>query len=50
MQKIILITGATDGIGLETARVLAQQGHHLLIHGRNRNKLERVAESLASPL
>ena len=47
MQKIILITGATDGIGLETARVLAQQGHHLLIHGRNRNKLERVAESLA---
>lgn len=46
MQKIILITGATDGIGLETARVLAQQGHHLLIHGRNRAKLERVAASL----
>ena len=47
MQKIILITGATDGIGLETARVLAQQGHHLLIHGRNRIKLERVATILS---
>ncbi|PMM49950.1 SDR family NAD(P)-dependent oxidoreductase [Vibrio splendidus] len=46
MQKKIMITGATDGIGLETARMLAQQGHHILIHGRNPAKLNKVKTSL----
>ena len=31
MQKTILITGSTDGIGLETAKMLASQGHHVLL-------------------
>lgn len=47
MTKTILITGATDGIGLETARLLAADGHHLLIHGRTPAKLERVADELS---
>jgi len=47
MQKIILITGSTDGIGLETARTLASQGHHVLLHGRNPKKLEEVKKELA---
>jgi len=47
MQKTILITGSTDGIGLETARKLASQGHHLLLHGRNPKKLEAVKKELA---
>lgn len=42
--KTILITGATDGIGLETAKLLAPQGHNLLLHGRNSEKLRRVKE------
>ncbi|MDA0155798.1 SDR family NAD(P)-dependent oxidoreductase [Vibrio sp. Makdt] len=47
MQKIILITGATDGIGLETAKALTQQGHHILIHGRNPAKINKVVAALS---
>ncbi len=45
-MKKILITGATDGIGLETARKLKSLGHDLIIHGRNSDKLARVAAEL----
>lgn len=47
MQKIILITGSTDGIGLETARVLVSMGHHVLLHGRNPSKLEEAERTLS---
>jgi len=47
MQKIILITGSTDGIGLATARNLVEQGHHVLLHGRNPDKLAAAARELA---
>ena len=48
MNKTILLTGATDGIGLVTAQKFVEQGHHLLIHGRSADKLERVAQQLGS--
>jgi NAD(P)-dependent dehydrogenase (short-subunit alcohol dehydrogenase family) len=35
MKKICLITGATRGIGLETAKVLAAKGMHIVIVARN---------------
>jgi len=44
---IVLVTGSTDGIGLETARLLAQQGAAVVAHGRNPTKVAEVARGLA---
>ena len=49
MGKTILVTGATDGIGLETARMLISLGHNVLLHGRSPEKLAAVEKTL-SPL
>lgn len=48
MTKKILITGATDGIGLETAKRLYSEGHTLLLHGRNAEKLAATEQMLAN--
>ncbi len=48
MTKTILLTGATDGIGLETAKMLAPLGHTLLLHGRNPSKLEAVVNTVSA--
>ncbi|MEO1537950.1 MAG: SDR family NAD(P)-dependent oxidoreductase [Pseudomonadota bacterium] len=46
MTKTILITGATDGIGLLTAQKLAAGGHRTLLHGRSAEKLARAAQQV----
>ena len=47
-QKTILVTGSTDGIGLETARMLVSMGQHVLLHGRNPKKLEEAVKTLSA--
>jgi short-subunit dehydrogenase len=46
-MKKILITGASDGIGLEIARLLAQKGNQLLLVARNSEKLEKALVTLS---
>jgi NAD(P)-dependent dehydrogenase (short-subunit alcohol dehydrogenase family) len=36
----VLITGATDGIGKQTARLLATLGAHVIVHGRARERVD----------
>ncbi len=42
-SKIVLVTGATAGIGRMTALHLARQGHHVLATGRKVAELEKLA-------
>ena len=46
MNKIILITGATSGIGLGCARKFAENGDRLILTGRNEKRLDEIRHEL----
>lgn len=46
-RKTVLVTGATDGIGLETAKRLQAAGYRVLLHGRDAERLERARQRVA---
>jgi NADP-dependent 3-hydroxy acid dehydrogenase YdfG len=47
-RKIALITGATAGIGQETARLLARNNYNLILTGRRKDRLESIKKYLES--
>lgn len=46
MQNIVLITGATSGIGKACAEKFAETGHNLILTGRRQEKLINISEKL----
>ncbi|MEA3497381.1 MAG: SDR family NAD(P)-dependent oxidoreductase [Bacteroidota bacterium] len=45
-KKIILLTGATDGIGKQTTFMLAKENSILLLHGKNKNKGHKIKDEI----
>ena len=46
MAKTILVTGATSGIGQETARRLAELGERVVVHGRSEEKARQTVSAI----
>lgn len=44
--KRALVTGSSAGLGAETARCLAAEGCHVVVHGRNRERAQAVAAEI----
>jgi NAD(P)-dependent dehydrogenase (short-subunit alcohol dehydrogenase family) len=44
--KIALVTGSTDGVGRVVAERLGKAGAHVLVHGRDHDRGERVAAAI----
>src|SRR6056300_1443577 len=45
-NKVVLITGSSQGIGKATALCMARQGATIMLNGRNRQKLSNVEKEL----
>jgi NAD(P)-dependent dehydrogenase (short-subunit alcohol dehydrogenase family) len=43
----VFITGSSDGLGLMAARVLIEQGHEVVVHGRNDGRSRDALEAAA---
>ncbi len=48
MKKWVLITGASQGIGLEFAKIFAAEGYHLVLLARDEARLSQIADELSA--
>lgn len=46
--KNALVTGSTSGIGMEVAKSLGRMGANVYVHGRNKEKGEKIMEDISS--
>ena len=46
MEKSILVTGASSGIGAAVSKYLSEQGYFVVLVARNKDKLSKVEEEL----
>ena len=47
-QRVVLVTGSTGGLGREAAKMLALQGDHVIIHGRNVERGEELVAEITA--
>ncbi len=47
MNKIVMITGATSGIGRACAEIFAKHGNNLIITGRRTDRLEQISQDIS---
>jgi 17beta-estradiol 17-dehydrogenase / very-long-chain 3-oxoacyl-CoA reductase len=47
-QAYVLVTGATDGVGLALVKLLLKKGFNVVMHGRSEEKLKRIRSQLRS--
>jgi NAD(P)-dependent dehydrogenase (short-subunit alcohol dehydrogenase family) len=47
-DRVVLVTGASDGIGRAVAKAAAAHGAQVILHGRNVRKLEAVYDSIVA--
>jgi NAD(P)-dependent dehydrogenase (short-subunit alcohol dehydrogenase family) len=47
-DRTVFVTGATSGIGRATVELLARAGAHLIVHGRDLQKVARLVAQLAA--
>ena len=45
-KKIVLVTGANRGLGLEAAKTFAEMGYYTILSGRNADSLDSVISKL----
>jgi NAD(P)-dependent dehydrogenase (short-subunit alcohol dehydrogenase family) len=48
VNRAVLVTGSTDGIGITTAKHLAKKGYDVLIHGRDSQRIEAAVKAVQS--
>ena len=45
-DKVVIVTGASSGIGLATAKLLAENGAKVVLVSRSKEKLEKLSREL----
>jgi NAD(P)-dependent dehydrogenase (short-subunit alcohol dehydrogenase family) len=49
-DNVCVITGSTAGIGLETARLLAEEGARVVVNGRNEDSVKKTVSEVGAAL
>ena len=46
MNKTVLITGASSGIGYELAKIMGKEGYNLVLTARRKDKLNKLKKEI----